>query len=303
MILILNSEEEWKLARNHHPDKHKNSHYIKKFNEAVMSIHDRYDGVLEYHNISRRTGQSKESLEYTENSPFFRLFKISPARFYLDHFDRDYLWKRHSIDPAILSRYEKETNKYSQSDNLFDIQHDYILFTLQSNENLADHSFNIKTLIDILRWSKENRKHVYFKLHPFTSENSHVVMFWEALKSRGEVSEYSVLVGKDYNLDHLIDNCEALWTFSSGSGFQGVIKRKPVAHFYPNVDFRAVSQFARTPEEASLAMKPNEDELMRFLSWYYHKLTIDVSDESLIDKLNQRFTMFFKEKKTIDEIF
>jgi hypothetical protein len=299
------SKSNWILSRELNNIETNNSYLIDYFNNAVQTLIPKYNGVLVYYKyVKNKIHMSNDLLEYSESSPFARLFKISPNGYYLYNYLPNNLWNRQDIDNHILEKYLIHTNKYSQPTSLYNIQHkDYILFCLQSNASYLPHSFNLKGLFDIVKWANSNNKVVYFKIHPFTAADSHIFKIWQKLIDNGYINNQTVLVDKTYNLDHLIDNCKAVWTFSSGAGFQAILKNKPVAHFYQHTDYAPIATFANTPEEAYSAVRVSESDKLRYLSWYYHKLTIDVTNSNFIDRLDERFSQVFKKGMSIEEIF
>ena len=299
------SVDDWISCREPYKLDTSNAELIKLFNSGIYSLASRYTGVLCYYKyVKSKPHNSSSILEYSESSPFARLFKVSPNGYYLYNYENIDLWKKAQVDTDILSKYLYHTNKYKQPATLYEPNiSDYILFTLQANATFAKHSFNIRGLFDIVKWANNNKQHILFKLHPFTPENSHIHNTWRILQEHGYITQYTVLIGKEYNLDSLIDGSKAVWTFSSGSGFQAILKGKPVAHFFKDTDYQPIATFATSPEEASSSKVCDTDKLYQYLSWYYHKLTIDVTADNFIDRLDRRFHDVYKKGKTLDQIF
>ncbi len=307
MVLATNliSTEEWIKHRELHGVETKNASLIHSMNEAIESLRSKYTGaVVYYKHVKTNPHNSRSIIEYTESSPFARMFKVSPSGYYIYNFEQNDLWKRHSIDEQILNRFSTDTNKYTQPESLYEIQHeDYVLFCLQANASRLNHPFNIRGMYDILKWSKDTKTPVYFKMHPHMNEDSHLIKMWSKLDQHGLVTDLTRMVDKSYQLDHLIDNSKAVWTFSSGAGFQAILKNKPVAHFYENTDYSAISLYAKTPEEAITAKPVSDEDKLRFLSWYYHKLTLDVTALNFLERLDERFDQVFNHELPINEIF
>lgn len=307
MALSLNliSMEDWIKSRELHGIETKNSQLIQKMNDGIYSLKHKYTGSIVYYKYVKKTPYNSRSIiEYSESSPFARLFKVSPSGYYLYNFQQNDLWKRHKIDDTIRQYFSINSNKYTQPAGLYDIQHDkYILFCFQSNASRINHPFNIRGIYDILKWSKETNTPVYFKEHPHMKEDSHLINMWNKLKKAGFVTDITRFIGKEYQLDHLIDNSSAVWSFSSGAGFQAVLKNKPVVHFYENTDYSAIANYAKTPEDAIKAKCARDEDCLRFLSWYYHKLTIDVTSSNFTERLNERFDQVFNHELPIDKIF
>lgn len=307
MVLSTNiiSVEDWILYREPHKVETKNSELIAAVNDAITLLKDKYVGSIVYYKyVKANPHNSRSIIEYSESSPFARMFKFSPSGYYLYNFKQNDLWKRHRIDEGIEQYFSGDTNKYTQTTNLYEIEHDnYVLFCLQANVSTLNHQFNIRGMFDILKWSKETKTPVYFKEHPYMNSDSHILKMWDKLKDAGYVTDITKMISKDYQLDHLIDNSAAVWSFSSGTGFQAILKNKPVVHFYEETDYSAIAHYAKTPEEAILAKSASHDDKLRFLSWYYHKLTIDVTATTFLERLDERFDQVFNHELSIDEIF
>lgn len=299
------SVEDWIRYREPHKVETKNSELIQRINDAIYSLKDKYTGsVVYYKYVKTNPHNSRAIIEYSESSPFARMFKFSPSGYYLYNFEQNDLWKRQPIDDNVEKYFSGDTNKYTQSSNLYEIDHnEYILFCLQSNISTLNHPFNIRGMFDILKWSKETKTPVYFKEHPYMNSDSHLIKMWNKLKDAGYVTDITKMISKEYQLDHLIDNSSAVWSFSSGAGFQAILKNKPVVHFYEATDYSVIANYAKTPEEAILAKSVSHGDKLRFLSWYYHKLTLDVTAENFLERLDERFDQVFNHELSINEIF
>jgi len=296
--LELITEESWAAARVSQPAKLLNIQKLSKFNAALQTVKNEYNGKIAYHKFNKKYDPvaMSNTLEYTENSPMFEYFKLSPHSYYLNHFPNDTLWKCCDVDSDILTIF-KNTNKYQQNIKRFSFDKPYILFTLQSNRSLLPHSFMPDILIKIVLWATKTKNYVIFKLHPFTDTNSHILKYWKQLDRLGYITDYTVLVDSSYNLDHLLANAQQVWTFSSGSGMQAVIAGKPVSHFYANVDFMTMAKFSTSPEEAFITRQISETDRLRFLTWYFTKLTINSESADLMSRLRHRLEQFFVHKQ------
>jgi len=297
--LKLITEDDWKQGRQHQESKFTNYYKLNNFHKALENLKNDYTGTISYHKFNKKFNATllNNTLEYTENSPIFEYFKLSPNSYYLNEFPDDNLWRSCDIDSSVYSLFQ-DTNKYKQSPELFIFDKPYILFTLQSNGSKLVHSFNAETFIRIVMWATTNKKYILFKLHPYHFPNSNIETCWKYLDKKGYISDYVMLVDKRYNLDHLIKNAEQVWTFSSGAGMQAVIYNKPVAHFWKNVDFFPVANFVTTPEEAYLTKKPSNEDITRFLTWYFTKLTINSESVNLEKRLRHRLEQYFVYKQS-----
>jgi hypothetical protein len=293
---------QWNTLRSTQPEKWKNSHWIDVFNNNLLSFSKQFNGKVSYYNGGVKTQQDC-LLEYSENSPIFHHFKLSPNGYFLYNYVPNNLWKTHYIDDTILDVFNHlNVNKYNQPHHTVNLETTFILFALQS---IADR-IDLKKLVEIILWAEKIRIHILFKKHPFSSKNDFIDQLFLRLKSKNYVTQYAILVGADVNIDYLIDNCKAVWTFSSGVGFQALLKQKPVVVFKVKsyqADYFPVATVASTPEEAYIAPILPLIDLKRFLSWYYHTLVLDVSSNTFSDKLYSRLDRYFVQKKSIEELF
>jgi hypothetical protein len=294
---------QWKNLRINQKEKWKNSHWFEVFNKKLLSFSDDFNGVVSYYDGSSITKKpSTKLIEYSENTPIFYHFKLSPNGYFLYNYKPDPLWQAHDIDTNILSFYNKQTNKYKQPDNKFNFQYPYILFALQSLPARTD----IKKLIEVILWAEKNKTYLLFKKHPFSKPNDVFDKLFTAMRSKKLITKYAILVSYDFNIDYLISACEGLWTFSSGTGFQALLKNKPVSVFKVQsfcADYYPIARLCSSPEEAYNNKSISEDTVKRFFSWYYNKLVIDLSTKDCEEKIYNRLHDVYIKRKSIEEIF
>lgn len=300
------SEHDWKRLRSAQRRKWKHAPLFNRFIDAVNKIKDRYDGRLIY---NRLQDIDECTLTYHESSPFPQLFKVTPNYFYIDNYDHPDIWKvwkKCDIDKDIIRILKSfDQNKYDQPEQLFPIPDNYILFLHQHNIGSdVRRRLDLRIMVNCVEWSHQNKKNILIKEHPFTLKDTNIREAWKSLEKRG-VTSHAKLVYNTYNLDHLIDNCTAAWTMTSGAGLQTILKDKPVVTFADNCDYFPLAKKADSPERAySLSFDlPKEDEILRFLSWYYHKLLIDVNSETFENRLIDRFDKFYRHRCSFNEIF
>lgn len=294
--LKLISEHDWASPRSHQYGKLYNLPKLLKFNSVLNAVKYDYTGTIAYFKVNKRSYIPQDNLlEYTENSPIFHFFKLIPNRYYIADFPDDNLWRTCDIDTTVYQLFSN-TNKYTQPEKQFVLDKPYILFPLQSNNSKLLHSFMPDIFIRTILWAKATKTYILFKAHPFTTVNSHIYKYWDYLKAQGHVSDYSILVPPEYNVDYLVHNAEQVWTFSSGVGMQAAIVGKPVAHFWRDVDFFPLSTFAKTPEDAILSTAPSAEDRHRFLTWYFKILTINADSPKLELKIRNRLEKYFAQK-------
>lgn len=307
--LNLLKTDQWKHRRLHQEDKWKNAHWLEKFNKSLDKISGDFDGSISYYDgpflnypNNKINSNTDKRLEYCENTPVFYHFKLVPNGYFLYDYNPMYLYRDHFIDDDILScTYSFDVNKYEQPLLNIDINYPFILFPLQS---LNDRNCVIK-IVEIIKWAEKNETHIVFKKHPFNDKNSHVDSLFYRLQESNKITKYTTVVESDVNTDYLLEQCFAVWTFSSGVGFQSLLKEKPVSifskdHYY--VDYAPVAKICNTPDEAFDNTFDLTD-TKRFLSWYYHTFILDISNKDFEEKLYNRLKMYFKDGKNVDELF
>jgi hypothetical protein len=308
------STEKWKNIRSDKPmEKWKNAHYFDKFNAVINKYASEFDGSIKYYpspgiRIDSKTNPKNRLLEYSENSPMFNLFKLSPNGYYIYNYNQLDLWKKHDIDHNIIEFLnDKNTNKYNQNNKIYEFDEEFILFPLQSLYVRFDANIFIRCVI----WAEKNKKYIIFKKHPFSVADDHIDKVWKHLQQKGIIKQYAKLITHEYNLDKLIDAAKMVWCFSSGAGTQALLKRKPLSFFSwdikgrvrPFVDYAPIAHLSNGPEDAYSNKNINEEDLKRYFSWYYHKLVIDLDNNDYEQKIYNRMYDFYVKDKTIEEIF
>jgi hypothetical protein len=299
MISINTIGNSWKTIRNHQQEKFNNYKWIEKFESELKNITNNID-------ISTTIGYYTNStynsylIEYCENTPITYFFKMSPNRYFLDKFNHK-LWHRHDVDTSITSKFFN-ANKYTLRDEVYQLDKPYILFALQS-VNFTSYSMSKKLFIELVHWAEINKKYVLFKLHPFTTSDNKILLYWNMLKEAGVIKKYAILVDSKYNTDKLISNSDAVWTYSSGVGLNAVIQDKIVVAFTDQLDYTDLYTICKNPNEAILATNKSKLDMDRFLSWYYNKLIIDVSREDLNTQISNRIQICVENNYDIERIF
>jgi hypothetical protein len=299
MISINTIGDRWKTLRDHQQEKFNGYKWIERFESELQSVSNdlRVSTTIGYYTNS---AYNNYLIEYTENTPIPYFFKMSPNRYFLDKFNPK-LWNRHDVDTNIISKFVN-ANKYALRNKVYQFDKPYILFALQS-VNFTSHSMSKKLFIELVHWAETNKKYILFKLHPFTTSDSKILLYWDMLKEAGVISKYAVLVDSEYNTDELISNAEAVWTYSSGVGLNAVVQDKIVVAFTHQVDYADLYTICQNPNEAILAKHKSKFHIDRFLSWYYNKLIIDVSREDLNKQISDRIQSCVENSYDLERIF
>lgn len=284
--------ESWKDSRKAQTSKWSNYIFIEKFETALNSIEIDYPLDIQYY-MGRHIGLKSNIIEYTESTPFVKLIKLSPRGYFISCHESTPLWEKCDIDSSIIQTIGS-TNKYIQPSNVYHFDKPYVLFALQSlNFTDPKYHLDIKTFAKVMYWAEINKTHVLFKLHPYNRQKDLTIKYWNILRKEGLGKQYVELVPADYSIDHLILNSIGVWTHSSGVAFQSLLHNKPTVTMTRNVDWWPISIINNNPITTQF-IAPNRDEVLRYLTWYYHKLTIDSTSINLKNNIESRLHSFIK---------
>ncbi len=290
----------WKDIRINQPEKTSVFTWVDKFESELTKVSQDVPDKLLVGYYDKFMGYEQAQIEYTENTPIPYYFKLSPHRYYIENFTPK-LWMNTDVDSTIRDKFI-DANKYVPKKDIFQFTESFILFTLQS-VNFRRDSLSQRTLLELVHWAESNKRYILFKLHPFTSEDNPTLIFWDKLVQASVVKKYAVLVGTDYNTDDLIQRADMVWTHSSGTSLSAVLAGKPVAAFSDKTDYAELYTTCQSPEEAANVQAKPQQEIDRFLSWYYHKLIIDVSRTDLYDQIHNRILKCIDTDYDLSKIF
>ena len=292
--------QSWKDLRKNQSSKWVNYTFIEKFESALKSI-EINDLLNIQYCMSRPFGIKPDVIEYTESTPFVKLIKLSPQGYFINCYDSAPLWEKCDIDSSIIQTIGV-TNKYEQSSNVYHFDKPYILFALQSLNFTSEKYLDVKTFAKVMYWAEINKIHVLFKLHPYNLQKDLTIKYWNALRKEGLGKQYVELVPAEYSIDHLIFNSIGVWTHSSGVAFQSLLYNKPTATISKNVDWWPISIVNDNPITTQF-IEPNRDEVLRYLTWYYHKLTIDSTSVNLKNIIESRLHSFIEHNFDPERIY
>ena len=235
------------------------------------------------------------ALGIKDTSPIPFLFKLYSSTFNAKGNNFVDFWKKSSIDNSIIEKFKKHSHhKYKSNDDFMNIDEPYILFVIQDYP-----SFDFKLFIKLLKWSTENKRKIVFKTHPLTHKDFTFKKYWSILEVLKLTSFCEMIDNAD--LDDLIDKSQKVWSFNSGVSLAAVLRGKPVATF-SNCDYNPVAVLCSTPEQADSIKLPDEENILRFLSWFYHRFTIDMTNENAKERFTELFDLFYKEGKPLEHI-
>lgn len=272
------------MARHNQREKWINVPYLKKFNNALQELAPAYDGEIVYY---YNKPSSDRYMSYGEGTPAFYLFKLVPKDYLISDFNHNNYWRYVDPDSSIINYLlNTNMNKYKQSDINLDFSFSYILFVLQQIKP------SIQLINAVASWAAKTRNHVVFKAHPM-----------EQGLNLLPTNKYTHLV-IEANTDYLVQNARAVWSRESGVGFYALLHNKPTAYFENTIDYNygPIAHFSKTPEDAASNPHVPYNDIVRYFTWYYNKIAIDVTASDFEHRLNTRLYKYFTLKESNYEL-
>lgn len=231
-----------------------------------------------------------DTFVYSEGTPNFHHFTCSKKAEYVHISGQgwfDYLgtnnpykneYKNYDIDSTIIDFYlSLENNKFGikrNKPNWANLPDKFDLFVMQQPTTKDRNETQ-----DVLRYAKNTKRHVIFSAHP-SSNDAHD---WEIFEKSGLVCEYTHFVN-DINTNDLAKKCQRLISACSGVNFLGLLHNKPTFS-YRNMPWSEISSVIKDATNEINDKTPEKQDLLRFLSWYYNEITIDIQSKDWRNKL------------------
>jgi hypothetical protein len=239
--------------------------------------------------------ENHPTLYYSEGSANFELFKLTPRGEYIVRNPGLHLWKSHDIDSGIIDRLNGLSNtKYLQSQSQFNAETPYNLFLLQMASTI-----DLVPTLDAVKYATEQKRYTLFKTHPAVGDGTDFESLWSMFEKHGIISDYTVLV--DADLMTLIRGAEVVYSADSACTFNALLEGKPVYNYRSN-EFSDIVPLIKSSKNLP-ANAIDRDDVLRFLSWYYHSLSIDFNDEKASTEKILRISNMYKEGKDLPEMF
>jgi len=294
--------EEWVRIRKDSNPKIEKAKYLKEFEDALSELDfklpPKHIDLINNSNLN----YVQNTLIYSEGSPAFHHFNISPGAELIHKAGRGFgpgigclnrfrnLWKWHDIDSNILDQYKndkkwdtdledvkaKELNEFTSNGNEFD------LFPMQFFD-----SVDMPETSDALRCALKKNRTTLFVLHPTTHEdNEKFAKIWDHLTELLIVPPSAKLVyGRDTN--SIIKHSRVVYSANSAVSFNAMLEGKPAAT-YRITPWSEVLPLIDSAMHDLEKIKPvPEEDLKRFLSWYYNKFTLDLHSSDWKTKLEK----------------
>ena len=280
--------KEWAIYRRDKISKVKKAPLVKKFEDelAKYSLDAIHIDIID----RAKLHSYKNTFVYTEGTPNFHHFICSKGAAYAPisgmgwagnigaYNPFEYRYKNYDIDRDVLAIYKDTTNsKFDierKEPDLSCLPDTFDLFAAQQPMSVDRNHTQ-----DALKYAKNKKRHVVFSNHP-SSNDSHN---WDVFKKSGLTSEYTHFV-TDVDTNALVKRSSRIFSACSGVNFLGLLNRKPTVS-YRNLPWSEVSPVIKNATDEFTDWIPEEEDLLRFLSWYYHDLCIDISSDKWRDKL------------------
>jgi hypothetical protein len=285
--------KQWVSDRRYQPLKLKNAPLLIKFSKALEESSKKYN-VSYLLGESGLTHQYDHVLIYHAGSPNFNMFKLLPGHDYIYKNPFLNLWKECDIDSNILEVFSSMANqRYLEGDKQACTYSDYDLCLMQMEAVIPrDDEVCRKSL----NFAKESKTLTLFKSHPSTAVSSKTT--WDTYKKEGLVSDYSVFV-EDFEFNSVIDGANRIYSSDSAVSFNALLKNKKVATFH-EIDLSEVVPIISSHSELDNIESIPDCDRLQFLSWYYHKLSIDVLKPDYQEKIDQTVMLVSKGKTSIE---
>lgn len=277
----------WAKLRSDSPLKLDNVNTLKQFETVLCSITKQYTHC----DVSN---SRNNQLVFSEGSANFGLFKLTPNGDYITHNPMLHLWKKSDVDSNILKTFEGMTNsKYSQPRCVNTPNTPYNLFLLQMASTV-----DLKPTVDALKYASEQKRFTLFKIHPAPGDGTDFNLLWEMFKKNDLVSDYTVLV--DGSLSELISEADIVYSADSACTFNAILAGKPTFNYRTN-EFSEIVPLLRTSKDMTIPTI-NHTDVLRFLTWYYYKLSIDINSPIYQQRIKYIVDAYHSGKSTA-EIF
>lgn len=284
------------------PNKLINLKALKKFNEALDVIANKHDVPYSMRKSASRNHMFDITLIYIGGSPFYNHFKLTTAGDYIYQNPKLNLYKNWDIDENILSVYDDtKMNRYTQPDGIFQPDREYDLFLMQQLHNGKDATLAPKDeaiTLDAIRYATETKTYTIFKAHPSTSVPNKVR--WDMWEDNGLISEYTKYID-NCHLTDVIKYANRVYSANSAVSVNALVLGKPVATYRP-IDVSEIVPTITTAYEMDNIFATSKEETMQFLTWYYHRLSINIDLDGFEDKI-ERIVQGNKLGLTTKELF
>jgi len=150
---------------------------------------------------------------------------------------------------------------------------------------------------DAIKYATENKRYTIFKKSHVVTPN--YIKKWSDFEKEGIINEFTIYT--DANMDYLIQNSNFVYSSDSMSSFQALVMEKPTATYY-NTIISEIIPVIKTAKEMENIGKIKKEIKLRFLSWFYHKLSIDIYSQDAEEKI-ENIVKRFKNGERTKEIF
>lgn len=271
-----------------HNIKEKNLPLMKKLASSVFSSCEKYDVPVKY---ITEYEPSDKVITFSEGSPVTNLSIITINGEYSTQKHRTNphlnLWKNIESDDSVVEYFKsKKIRKWEVSwdEKKIDFNHPYGLFALQASSGVHK-----EMTIDAMKFATETQTHIVFKAHPCSPSLPAEHVFKKILSEY--VSEYTILVGYDADVDYLIDNADFVISPDSAVLFNALVRGKK-ASSYMSTNFSELIPVVHSAHQLKNLSIPSEQDRNKFLTWYRDYLCIDLEREDYENRIDERVRLY-----------
>jgi len=219
------------------------------------------------------TREFTNTLTWRFGIPNIEYFIFSPNRTYIDKNNpRLNFWKDIELNQSIVDLYRNRSNtEYPQPEAIPDLPSSFDLFVMQDP---VGSEYN--HIVDAAAHATQSKTYTVFKKHPLA-----------LTKVSGLESEYAIFIDAAYNLNHLIEKCDRVFSSWSSVSLNAMLADKPCATYDPMI-FSELIPTIKSAAELRDVPPVDRTDLGKFLTWYSTKLCINVKEEGYEEKIEQR---------------
>jgi len=272
--------------------------WFDRFHDLIKPYLQKYNPSLSYY-----ANPESFDLYFSESTPIFHFFKISPKRYYINNFQLKNFYKFTDIDEAALEQVygNSKSDKWiiQKPPISFSYNFPYVLYAM------GQFTWEIETIKKMKEWTEKNKVHIVLKPHPTIWNDQPDLLvqnnnWYSVFKRKGWINEYIHLAKSDNIHDLIADpNCIQFWTNHSGTALNAILANKPTSFFLikDGVDYYEISNKCKYHDFDSAyenALLNDKDDLYKWISWYYNYLVLDLKNKNASEILDQRLYRYYE---------
>jgi len=205
--------------------------------------------------------------------PNLEYFIFSPNRAYIDKNNPQWnYWKNTTLDQSVVDLYRSRSNtEYPQPEGVPELPSSYNLFVMQDPVGIE-----YNHIVDAAAYATQSKSYTVFKRHPLALN-----------KIVGLDSEYAIFIDASYNLNHLVEKADRVFSSWSSVSLNAMLADKPCATYDPMI-FSELVPTIKSAAELKDIPPVSRNDLGKFLTWYSTKLCINVKEDGYEERIEKR---------------